>query len=197
VVELKLNGTHQLLFHAEDFNLLADNINTMKKNTETSTDASKDVGLEVNTKKTKYMFLSYHQNVGQNHNINIGSRYFENVAQLKHLGTAVTNQNLIQEEIKRTLNSGNASFHSAQKLLFSRLLCKNIKIRIYKILILPVALYGCETWSLALREEHRLRVFKNRMLRRLFGLKRSEVLRGLRKLHSEELCNLYSSPSII
>jgi hypothetical protein len=74
------------------------------------------------------------------------------------------NQNLIHEEIKRRLNSGNACYHSVQKLLSSRLLSKNIKIRIYKTIILPVVLYGCETWSLTLREEHRLRVFENRVL---------------------------------
>jgi hypothetical protein len=78
----------------------------------------------------------------------------------------VTNQNLIQEEIKRRLNSGNASYHSVQNLLSSRLLSKNLKIRVYKTIILPVVLYGCETWSLTLREEHRLRVFENRVLRR-------------------------------
>jgi hypothetical protein len=63
--------------------------------------------------------------------------------------------------------------------------------------ILPVVLYGCETWSLALREEHRLRVFENKVLRRIFGPKRFEVMREWRKLHNEELCNLYSPPSII
>jgi hypothetical protein len=107
------------------------------------------------------------------------------------------NQNLIQEEMKRILNSGNASYHSVQNLLFSRLLSKNIKIRIYKTIILPVVLYGCETWSLTLREEHRLRASGNRVLRRIFGPKRDEVTGGWRKLYNEELHNLYSSPTII
>jgi hypothetical protein len=84
-----------------------------------------------------------------------------------------------------------------QNLLSSRLLSKNIKIRIYKTIILPVVLYGCETWSLTLREEHRLRVFENRELRRIFGPKKDEVTGGWRKLHNEELHSLYSSPSII
>jgi hypothetical protein len=75
--------------------------------------------------------------------------------------------------------------------LFSRLLSKNVKIRIYESIILPVALYGCETWSLTLREEHRLRVL------RIFGPKRAEVTGGCRKLHNEELHNLYSSPNAI
>jgi hypothetical protein len=81
--------------------------------------------------------------------------------------------------------------------LSSRLLSKNVKIRIYKTIILPVIFYGCETWSRASREEHRLRVFENRVLRRLFGPKRAEVTGSWRKLHNVELHNLYSSPSII
>jgi hypothetical protein len=85
------------------------------------------------------------------------------------LGTPIINQNLIQEEIKRRLNSGNTCCHSAQNILSSRLLSKNVKVRIYKIIIMPVVLYGCETWSLALREKHKLRVFENRVLRRIFG----------------------------
>jgi hypothetical protein len=106
------------------------------------------------------------------------------------------NQNLIQEEIKRRLNSGNACYHSVQNLLSSRLLSKNVKVRIYRTIILPVVLYGCETWSLTVREEHKLRVFENKVLRRL-DERRDGVTGGWRKLHNEELHNLYSSPSII
>jgi hypothetical protein len=78
--------------------------------------------------------------------------------------------------------------------LSSRLLSRNVKVKIYKTIILPVVLYGCETWSLTLREEHRLRVFENRVLRRIFGLKMDEVTGEWRKLHNEELHILYSSP---
>jgi hypothetical protein len=82
-------------------------------------------------------------------------------------------------------------------ILSSCLLSKNIKIRIYKTIILPLVLYGCKTWSLTLREEHRLRVFENRVLRRIFGPKRDEVAGEWRELHNEELRDLYFSPSII
>jgi hypothetical protein len=140
-------------------------------------------GLEINVEKTKYMLLSRHQNVGQNWDINIANRSFENVSEFKYLGTTITNQNLIQEEIKRRLNSGNTCYHSVQNLLSYRQLSKNLKIRICKTIILPVVLYGCETWSLTLREEHRLRVFENR----IFGPKRDEVTGEWRKLHNEEL----------
>jgi hypothetical protein len=103
---------------------------------------------------------------------------------------------LIQEEIKR-LYSGNACYHSVQNLLSSRLLSENVKIRIYKIILLPVVMYECETSSLTLREEHRLMVFENRVLMRIFGPERGEVTGEWRKLHNEELRDLYSSPSII
>jgi hypothetical protein len=90
------------------------------------------VGLEVNVEKIKYMLLSRRQNLGQNHDIKIAIRCFENVAQLKYLGMTVTNQNLFQEEIKRRLNSHNSRNHSVQTLLSSRLPSKNVKIRLYK-----------------------------------------------------------------
>jgi hypothetical protein len=77
--------------------------------------------------------------------------------------------------INRRLNSGNACYHSVQNLSSSRLLSKNIKIKIYKTIILPVVLYGCESWSLTLREKHRLKVFEKRVLRRIFDPKRDEV----------------------
>jgi hypothetical protein len=80
--------------------------------------------------------------------------------------------------------------------LFSRLISKNLKIKIYKTVILPVVLYGCETWSLTLGEEHRLRVFENRVLRRIFGPKREED-GSWRKLHKDEFHGLYSSPNIV
>jgi hypothetical protein len=95
----------------------------------------------------------------------------------KHLAeTTVTNRILIQEEINRRLYSGNACYRSVQNLRPSRLLSKNVKTRIYKTIIMPVVLYGCETWYLTLREEHRLRVYENRVLRRIFGPKRDEVM---------------------
>jgi hypothetical protein len=82
---------HQLLAYADDLNLLGDNIDTINKNTQTLIDASKEVGLEVNVEKTKYMLVSRDQNAGQNREIKIGNRPFENVSQFKYLGTTVTN----------------------------------------------------------------------------------------------------------
>ena len=99
--------------------------------------------------------------------------------------------------IKRRLKLGNACYYSVQNLLPFRLLSKNLKIKIKRTIILPVVLYGCETWSLKLREERRLRVFENRVLRRVFGPKRDEVTGEWRKLHNEELRDLYSLRNIV
>jgi hypothetical protein len=187
--------TRKPLAYADDLKLLGDNINTIKKHTETLIDASNEVGLEVNTEKTKYMLLFHHQNAEQTHDLKIAD-----LMKVYHGSNTFVNNNnksVIQEEIKRRLNLGNTCYQSVKNLLFSLLLSKDMKIKIYKAVILLVVVYGCETWFLTLREEHRLGVFENRLLRRICGLKGDEVMGCRRKLHNEELRNLYSSPNII
>ena len=116
---------------------------------------------------------------------------------VKYLRTNLTIQNSIREEIKSRVRSGNACYHSVQNLLSSRLLSRKLKITIYRTIILPVVLYGCEAWSLTLREERKLRVFENMVLRRIFGPRRDEVRGEWKRLHNEELSDLYSSPNIV
>jgi hypothetical protein len=123
----------------------------------------------------KYMVMFRNQDAGQSHNIKNDDGSFERVEDFKYLGKNLKLQNSIQEEVKSILESGNACYHSMQHLFSSSLLSKHLKIKLYKSIILPVVLYGCESWWLALRELLRLRVSENTVLGRTFGPKRDEV----------------------
>ena len=125
---LKLNGTHQLLVNADDVNILDRSILTVKK-TEALVVAIKEVGQYVNADKTKCMVMSRDQNAGRSHRTKTDDISFEIMEQFRYLGSTVTNQNFIQEEIKCRLNLGNACYHSVQNLLSSSLLSKNIRIK--------------------------------------------------------------------
>ncbi|KAJ4433245.1 hypothetical protein ANN_15504 [Periplaneta americana] len=128
-----------------------------RENTGLLLEASKAIGLEVNPEKTKHIIMSRDQNIVRNEYIRIGDLSFEEVEKFKYLGATVTNINDTQEKIKRRINMGNAYYYSVEKILSSSLLSKNLKVRIYKTVILPVILYGCEFWTLTLREEQRLK----------------------------------------
>jgi hypothetical protein len=118
------------------------------------------------------------------------------VEQFKYLGTTLTNQNSIQEEIKSRLKSGNACYHLVQNLLSASLKSKNTKIKIHRNIIFPVVLYGCETWLITMEEEHRLRVFKNRVLRRIFRPKRDKEQGSGKELMNCTPHHYYSSNQI-
>ena len=116
---LKLNGTYQLLIYADDVNILGGKVHNIKEKTESLIVASKEIGLEVNADKTKYMVMFHDQNAGRSHNMRIDNRSFEIVEELKYLGTTLTNQISIQEEIKRGLKLGNSCCCLVQSCLSS------------------------------------------------------------------------------
>jgi hypothetical protein len=193
----KLNGTYQILVYANGVNIPGGSIHSIEKNMEVLVVAIKEIGLEVNADKSKYMVMSQYQNTGQSHNIKTDNSSFEKVEE-KYMGTTLTNQNSIQEKIKIGLKSENACYHSVQNLLSSTLRSTNTKIKIKRAIILPVVLYGCETWLLTLKKQRRLRVYENGVLRRIFGPKRDEVkmngenyiMKSLMKASQEGLCSI-------
>jgi hypothetical protein len=157
-----VNGTHQLLTYADDVNILGENIDTIQKNTDALLDAGMEVGLEVNSEKTKYVSMS-RKKAGQKHSIKKANTSMNVWQNFKYLGKILTDKNCMQEETKfDRLISEKTCCHLVQSLLSCRLLSRNVKCKIYKTIIMPIVLYGCETWSLTLREEHRLGVFENR-----------------------------------
>jgi hypothetical protein len=109
--------------------------------------------------------MSRYKKAGQKYSAKIANRSFENMVMSNYLGTTLIDQNCVDEEIKRRLYEGNACYHSVQSLLSSCLLYRNVRVKTYNTTILSVVLYGCESWSLTLREEHRLVVFEYRVLR--------------------------------
>ena len=133
------------MVYADDVNILVGSVRTIKGNSEALIVAGKEIGLEINADKIKYVAMSPDQNAGRSHNMKTDNTSFEMVEEFKYLGTTLTNQNSIQEEIKSRLKSWNASYHSVQHLLSSSLLSRNLKIKIYRNTILPIVLYGCET----------------------------------------------------
>jgi hypothetical protein len=125
--------------------------------------------------------MSRHQTVGQNDYIKVADKFFKNVAKLKNLGRTLTNQNCIPEDIKSRINSGNACYHAVQNPLSSRLISKNVTIKIYKSIILRVVLYGCEIWSITLREEHRLKCLRASCSGEYLDLRGMKLWEGWRK----------------
>ena len=124
---LKLNGTHQLLVFVDDVNILGGSVHTIKENTKALIVASKEIGLEENAGKTKYKVMSRDQNAGRSQNMRIDNRSFERVEEFKYLGTTLTNQNSIQEEIKSIFKSGNACYYSVQNLFFFQFAIQKFK----------------------------------------------------------------------
>jgi GTP-dependent phosphoenolpyruvate carboxykinase len=140
---LKLNGTHQLLVYAEDVNILGGSEHTVNENAEALVGANKEIGLEINADENKYMIMSRDNNAGRSHTMKFDSSSIESVEEFKYLGTNLTNQNSIQEEIKSRLQSGKACYNLLQNLSSSSVLSKLIQINIY---LLTYLLHGAQSF---------------------------------------------------
>ncbi|PSN46866.1 hypothetical protein C0J52_13676 [Blattella germanica] len=175
---VQLNGNHKLLVYADDIVLLGGSEEILNDNMHILRSNTKKLGLEVNVNKTKYMVTR------RNVSCNANGQLITNEGNFLRRAL-ITNRNEIQKEIKHS-DSYHRSFFQ-----------KNIKLKIYKTVILPVILYGCETWTLTLRGEKILRVFENKVLRKFFGPKRDEETGEFRRIHNTELKDLYGKPDII
>ena len=133
---------HQLIFYADDINILGRSVHTLKKNTEALVVVGVETGLEVDCEKTNCVVMFQDQNAVRCHSTQTDSIPLQRVEGLRYLGTTLRHQTSIREEIKSRLKSGNACYHSVQNILFSRLLSKNINIKIHRIIILPVFCMG-------------------------------------------------------
>jgi len=168
----------------------------MKKTTEALIAPTKQSGLQANAENTKYMGMCSRPAYKTRSHIKIGNKSFEWVKHFRYFVITLTTLHCIHEKIKTRLKLGNVCYHSAQNILSCSLLSKNITTKIFRSNILPAILFGCEICSLTQREKHKLRVFENRVLRKIFGPNRDEATEALRRLHNEELCDLYSSLNI-
>ena len=142
--------------------------------------ATREIWLEVSADGTMYLVRSRDQNAGRIHSVRMDNSTFERVEEFIYLGTTLTSQILLRNKLRADWVREMLAIIP----LFSRLLSKNVKIKIYGTIILSVVLYGCETWSLTLREERKLKVFENKVLRRISGPRRDEVTGDWRRLHN-------------
>ena len=164
---LKLNGTHQLLVHADGVNVLGGSVHNVKGKVEALIVTSKEIGLDVITDKSKSMVMHRNQNAGRSHRMKINNS-FGRVEEFKYLATNITDQNCIEEKLRADLSHGMLAVIRCRIFCIPVRYTKKLKIKINRIKTLPVFLYGCETWSFRLKEERRLWVFENWMLRRIF-----------------------------
>lgn len=183
----------QLLGYADDIDIFGRNIEDLKMSYTKISSAASDIGLKVNVAKTKYMLVSRDQH--QPANIAIGTDEFEVVSEFTYLGSSVNSQNNITEEIKRRILLANRTLFGLSRVLRSRFIRRGTKMNIYKTLILPVLMYGCEAWTLSEADQQLLMVFERKVLRLIFGPVCVENEWRIR--YNDELYSLYGDSNIM
>lgn len=198
-VEMYTNdGPKLLLAFADDIDVMARSVLKVKEQFIKIEKETLKMGLAINETKTKYMYVSrqaQRDRIGQN--VTIGDFNFERVNSFKYLGAVITADNDITEEVKARIQSGNRCMYALDKTLRSKRISRRAKIRIYKSIIRPVVMYGCETWTLTKDSERKLRVFERKVLRRVFGPILDPVHLVHRTRKNRELTELYKEPDIV
>jgi hypothetical protein len=188
-----LHKSVQILAYADDVVIVARYENAVKDAFNRLEKASQKMGLMINYDETKYMGTTCKPN--KEKYIRINNSDIERVNQFKYLGSFITNNNKISSEISHRINMGNTCYYGLRNILRSKLLKEDIKFKIYKTLIRPVVLYGCESWTLTTKEEERLKIFERKILRKIYG---PSCVNGIWRIkYNDELYNTYKEPSIV
>jgi len=197
--DVKIGETKiSLLAYADDLVLLAENKEDIIEQTQELLEAAKRVGLEINVKKTKYMIAQRSVLPEDVHtHLEVGAYKFNRVQKFQYLGTLITQNNEIQEEIKARIHAVNRCYFGLNKLFKSRILSKNLKIQLYRTLIRPVVMYGCETWTLHKIQQNNLLVFERKILRSIFGPCIDSHTGEWRIRYNVEIRELYQKPNIV
>ena len=161
--------SRQICAYADDIVLISRNLKYLKEMFIHIEQEGKKTGLEINQNKTKYMHITTTEERRNNNDLVIGTYTFENVVNFEYLGTLITQNNKISEDIKRRIIIGNRAYFANLKLIKSKLLTRKTKLKIYKTLIRPVVVYGAETWNLTNSDCNKLRVFERKLIRRIYG----------------------------
>jgi len=187
-----------LIAYADDIVLLGDNTEMIKSLGKKLVKSAEKVGLTFNDDKTEYLILSRsNRNYGLEQHIELEGHTFRKVSQFKYLGSIITQDNELKTEVSSRIQLANKGYYGLKRILKSRTLSKNLKIRIYMTLLRPIVLYGSEMWALRKAEEQRLGVFERKVLRKIFGPVFDCETNECRKLHNYELIRQFQRPDIV
>lgn len=189
-----VNKSTQILAYADDIDVVTRNIRDLERNFLEIQEAAGHMGLKINQSKTKYMKMT--SNPNEEPSIQIGQQVFENVKSFEYLGSTVTASNSVSEEIRKRITAGNRGMFGLSSVFRSKELQRSSKIKVYKTLLRPAVLYGCEAWTLTQANQQKLAAFERKVLRKIFGpIKNTDGT--WRARYNHELKALYNEPDIV